>query len=351
METDPDVIISSENYDKFDIGDIRRSHIEWVQDLMRQGLMTQSALYERFTASLSKTLVRFVSIIQSKTPQPGQEIAASVGLSAMFDILTWHAAFPFAPTRNSMDENGFLRAICLLTWNPPPHYAPTFSSRPVHGLYTGNWGPHSGWLVATRGKGPQDFRRRLFRSLAEPGAERHGQEPAGTVSTAPITIPVPRFVRYQPRELDSGETDENDLLEVAVVAHEDERSVDLLDVLSENPAEDIPMTCNPLRECYEPVLATLPRQPHQLTELRIPTAKLVSFLRLLHASERQRRQRDGGDAAGSHLMALAQGLGDRPPYISWHRFDAVIAPHTERIGRILSDVFSTFKAPLRPSDE
>jgi hypothetical protein len=27
-------------------------------------------------------------------------------------------------------------------------------------------------------------------------------------------------------------------------------------------------------------------------------------------------------------MALAQGLGDRPPYISWHRFDAVIAPHT-----------------------
>jgi hypothetical protein len=41
METDPDVIISSENYNKFDIGDIRRSHIEWVQDLLRQGLMTQ----------------------------------------------------------------------------------------------------------------------------------------------------------------------------------------------------------------------------------------------------------------------------------------------------------------------
>lgn len=245
--------------------------------------------------------------------------ADSIGLSALFDILAWHAAFPFPPTYTAswplIDEDAFFRAICLLTRDPPRRYAPTFST-PVHGLYSGSWGPHRGWLVAARGKDAQDWRRRLFRSVAEP-AESEG------AAGKPTTVSAPRFVMYQRRERDARESDDDEPdQQVVVMVDEDERSIDLQDVLSEYPPESDPLTANPLRESYKLALDALPCQPHDLAELSVPITKLASLLGLLQSLDEE--------DSGPDLMALANGLGSEPSRIGWQRFDAVLSSQTVR---------------------
>ncbi|GAB1310926.1 hypothetical protein MFIFM68171_01136 [Madurella fahalii] len=363
MDIEADAIIISDSYDKFGLSDQRRISNERVQDFLNHGLMTQAAVYERFTEALSEDLInlphgseevssirqayrqlrnsdtasiskeRFESVIKEEVS--GQVLVDSTGLSALFDILVWHAAFPFPPIRTALgipliDEDAFLRAICLLTGDTTSRYAPTFST-PVHGLYSGNWGPYKGWVVVTRGKDARDWRRRLFRSLAEPAESREAAE-------KPTTVAAPRFAMYQRREGDLQKSDEEEPdQQVVVMADEDERSIDLQDVLSEHPPEVDRITTNPLRESYALALDALPRQPHDLAELSVPKAKLVSFLRLLHVSE---GEADEGE------VAEAYALGDEPSHIGWQRFDAALSSQTEQIANMLSNIFSVFKAPL-----
>jgi hypothetical protein len=69
------------------------------------------------------------------------------GARILFEIFRWHAFFPF-PLRDTepgtpcINENAFLRAICLLARNPPTYLFPHFSSV-VHSKSSGNWGPYS----------------------------------------------------------------------------------------------------------------------------------------------------------------------------------------------------------------
>ena len=225
----------------------------------------------------------------------------------------------------------------------------------MHRLVSGTWGPHDGWLVEVRGKDGRDFRRRLFRSLAVPA--EHGAADDGTT---PTTIPVPRFIMYQEDRPDQ---------QVVIVAEENERSIDLQDVLSECPPERDPLTTNPLRESYTVIIDSLPRQEHDIKGLQIPAAKLVALLRLLVAVS----PHDGEQAQGEDTKDVAAGLAtlaarleeNQPSHVSWVAFDALLSSYTvrvsmddlpmrradsifsqEQVANILSRLFSIFKAPL-----
>ncbi|KXX77834.1 hypothetical protein MMYC01_206977 [Madurella mycetomatis] len=365
MPIESDTVMSSESYDKLEPDDKQRSSIKEVQDFLNRGLITQRAVYQRFTEALSEGLAtyypdrpdeasnirqafhqlqipaiskeRFESAIREKFP--GQVSTDTTGLAALIDILIWHAAFPFPLTCTVsgtpfMDEDAFFRAICLLTRDPTPRYGPSFSSA-AHRLHTGTWGSHDGWLVGARGKDGQDFRRYLFRSLAEPMGSQ-------AVADTPTKIPVPRFIMYQYREPD----DDEPCQIITVKVDEEERSVDLQDILSEYPPEVDPLTANPLREAYWVALDSLPRQPHDLAELSVPTAKLISLLKLLYDLEDEAPS--GEEAVGADLMTLAQELSDEPSHTGWPKFDALLSSQTERIANALSRVFSIFKSPLGP---
>jgi hypothetical protein len=85
-----------------------------------------------------------------------------------------------------IDENGFVRAICLLTLSAQ-RYGPKFPIATSR-MYFGEWGLHDGWYVAIRGKDASDIRRRLFRRIATPDNTRVNHC---------TTIPVPRFMWYE----------------------------------------------------------------------------------------------------------------------------------------------------------
>jgi hypothetical protein len=118
-------------------------------------------------------------------------------------------------------------------------------------------------------------------------------------------------------------------VKVIVVEREDERSVDRQDVLAESsPDADSRPTPKPLRESYALALAALPRHAHDLADLRVPTARLVALVRLLHAAAVGAGGAGWADGDG---IVLLPGLHDEPAYIRWERFDVVLAPYTVRM--------------------
>lgn len=238
--------------------------------------------------------------------------------------MSWYASFPFPPPDSpAVDQDGFIRAISLLTLNPAPRF-----HGPVFGVSSGRWGPHSAWLVQSRGKDDQDLRRRIFRSLAVPAAAGTAPEDVDTLTK----LPIPRFFVDQPRERRSAdasaqeeeEDPEDPGQQVLIVMEEDERCIDLQDVLSECPPEEDRLTLNPLRESYEIVLPTLPRQPHYIHEMQIPSLKLVNLLRLLTVANL-----NGGKSREEELLEWTEILLETPTsdstsYVSWQEFDKAL---------------------------
>ena len=242
-------------------------------------------------------------------------------MAILFDIVAWHASFPFPPPDSpAVDQDGFIRAVSLLTLNPAPRL-----NNHKYGVSSGSWGPHSASLVQSRGKDDRDLRRRLFRSLAVPAAAGTAPEDVDTLTK----LRIARFIMDQPREkkpvgafAQEEEEDSDDPgQQVLVVAEEDERYIDLQDVLSECPPEEDRLTLNPLRESYEAVLPTLPRQPYYLHEMQIPSLKLVNLLRLLTVADP-----DGDNGQEEELLEwteilLATPASDSTSYVSWQEFD------------------------------
>jgi len=144
-------------------------------------------------------------------------------------------------------------------------------------------------------------------------------------------LPVARFVMYQPREdrpADASaqeEYEESDGQQVLIVAEEDERCVDLQDVLAESRPEHDRLTMDPFRESYESVLPTLPQQPYYLHEMHIPSPKLANLVRLLAVVDpkgRSSQQQEELLEWIEHPRELA--TSDKPTYISWREFDSAI---------------------------
>ncbi|KAE8138895.1 hypothetical protein BDV38DRAFT_281457 [Aspergillus pseudotamarii] len=359
MEIEPDCIISSESFDMYGLDERRRTSKERVQDFIDRGLMSQVVVYQRLTEELSERLISFKrfdqpaviedirqsfrrlcdqkngylskAMFERLVAERLSEFGVNESPNApalLFKVCSSHAFYPFPPShidleQAGIDEDGFVRAVCLLTLSPVQRHG-TQVPGTVHRYSSANWGPHGGWYIAIRGKDASDFRRRLFRSLALPAS-------SGTSTSYDTKITVPRFIWFESKkeETDSGPEPDQ---QVVVTEDESELSIDIVDVLSECPPESDTLTTNPLRESYRIVLPSLPKQTGDLSMLFIPRIDLVALLKLVH-------QIQGENSVNS--TAAISGLGNEEK-ISWKRFDSAMSEQSECIADSLSKIFSTF---------
>ncbi|KAI9640612.1 hypothetical protein NHQ30_010911 [Ciborinia camelliae] len=389
MQIDPNCIISSDRYDKFERSKSHLSSDEMAQDYLDGGLLNQDAIYERYTETLFGSVInnnfqslaennvdrggpwqlawksyfyselekfkqffyqlcdpeeakylshgKFSSFIEERFPS-FKLIETSDGPSVLFEIFSWHSFFPFPVLYNDtgtprIDAEGFIRAVCLLMCEPPPRYAPEFSTV-TYGYIGGEWGPFSGAKVRYRGKDNVDYTRRLFRSFAIPN---------NTITNHETTLPIPRFEMRQPQP--DEEDSEDDLgQQIIIVEHENERSVDTLDVLSEyDPPVPSRMFMTPLRESYAVALPSLPSQSYDLADLHVPTAKLVTLLKLIQAVHVSEEQSEPGKI--SDLIVSVERLGTGGE-VSWEMFNTLMSKHAELVSIAFTKIFRIFKEPL-----
>jgi len=248
---------------------------------------------------------------------------------ALFDLLVWHMAFPFpSEGLDAVDEAAFMRGITLLTLEPSPYLhceLDSYDASPsLQNLHSETWGPHEGDIIEKRRRGPHDYRRRLFRSLAIPiPADTHlDASQTGNVAT----IPVMCFYYHD----DAGR-------EVVVNRDEDERRVDVQDVLTDVPADWTPGVLHPSRVVYAKAASLLPGYEHHLHELCVPRGKLAALLGFLDArgallngnvGDEADADRDIKEARRSALGRLVADLvaeEDAPAYIGWKRFNELIS--------------------------
>ncbi len=227
-----------------------------------------------------------------------ENINWSEALSALFDLFLFHTAFPFPlGDMYTIDEGAFMRGTALLTLEPPPYLHPNFECMAPnlsHNFFGFDWGPHSGDIVTQRGKEPRDFRRRLFRSLANriPLDARLNASQTGHV----ITVPVIQFFYYN----ESGQ-------EVVVNQEEDERCIDIQDVLSEVPPDQIQgVVATPPRVVYGKALQLLPHHKSYLHELCVRKSELIAVLEFLRACNASLDSKTEGSGATDHETGQVQ---------------------------------------------
>ena len=229
----------------------------------------------------------------------------------LFKVCSSHAFYPFPASDSGsepagIDEDGFVRAVCLLTLSPVQRHG-TQSLGTVHRCYSGNWGPYGGWYIAIRGKDASDFHRRLFRSLALPAS-------SGASTSYDTKLTVPRFIWFESEKEETDSGPESDQ-QVVITEDESELSIDIVDVLSECPPEADTLTANPFRESYRIVLPSLPKRTGDLSMLFISRIELVALLKLVHQVQ--------GEMAVDSAVAI-RGLGNEEK-INWKRFDSVMS--------------------------
>ncbi len=234
-----------------------------------------------------------------------------------------------------------MRGTALLTLAPPPYNHPRFDSDDASPYMTScliglqRWGPHSGNVITQRGKDSRDFRRRLFRGLAVPINDSVDAGPTLPVTTLPVTtlpvttlpvttlpvttLPVTRFIYTDP-----------DGCEVVAEKDEDERCIDVQDILSElAPDGDEGMVSSPPRDAYGIALPALPHYTYYLHELSVSTSKLralLEFLSACHARKEDKRQRP--DLAHLISTLFSGSEGSPTAHISWLQFDGALGEYT-----------------------
>jgi hypothetical protein len=256
-------------------------------------------------------------VIAERLSGLGAIVSSSEG-ALLFDICVSHAFFPFPIMRNEsgtpmVDEDGFVRAVCLLTLSAQ-RYGPKFPSATSR-LYSGEWGPHNGWYIAIRGKDASDVRRRLFRSIATPDSTRVSR---GT------TISVPRFMWYEGEVYtEDSKREDWDGQQTIVAENESEVSMDIVDVLSECPVDHDKMIGNPYRESYRMVLPSLPERPDDLSMLSVPTAKVVALVQLAQSVL---------PGTTENLVATIEDLGTDGKF-DWETFNSAFSDHTVSVSK------------------
>jgi len=203
-----------------------------------------------------------------------------------------------------------VRAIALLTLNPPPQYGPDYSAA-KHNVISGAWGPHAGFFITIRGKDTSDFLRRLFRSLAAEDV---------TNTSHVTTIPVPRFIMYE-EHVENGSDQQ-----IVVMEKEREVTVDVQDVLSECPPEKHSRSvARPFRESYEPVLATLPHHLYDLSQLCVPTRRILVLVRYFETLPQITGRIDIPNTL-PHLIASLEKFGDDGK-VNWMIFNDLMTKY------------------------
>jgi hypothetical protein len=125
----------------------------------------------------------------------------------------------------------------------------------------------------------------------------------------------------------SSESEDQELLDeyqqTAVMVDEDERFIDVQDVLSECPPDEDSKTSNPLRESYNFALQALPHQPYSLSELYMARSKLTHLIQLLQVISV-----DSSDHDGESLSGIVIDRSD--DLVDWEMFDHITSSYTVR---------------------
>jgi hypothetical protein len=257
------------------------------------------------------------------------------GLSILFDLIHWFGAFPFPPVKDEpVDYLCFLRALTTLD---------DWSNLEAYGSLSGELGPHRGCYRTVRGRTLPDRRRMFFRSLAKPwnadGSHSELQALAGKYQeqnkdgSSCRRILIPQFEIFQHDDsLERGSEEWHDsVCEVSLGKLEDERFIDVLDVLAITcPTNDswYPIA-PPYRFAFEVVLPSLPHHELFLDELRIPHNEFVKFSKVLAFLKAQIEIEDETilkdfdiDAAASEICAAFCESGED---VTWCAFDQAVA--------------------------
>lgn len=249
------------------------------------------------------------------------DLEVSNAVAVLADIFNWHSSFPFPTLYISKDDSlpaidqpGFVRAVGLLTLDPPLFNCPNVTGPASHsgsGGFTAEAPGFSVTLITHRGKDGQDYRRRLFRSLASPKA--------GSADSVPFFLTVPRLVlrpEHPEEERDGGS--------VWYMTKEDERYVDLLDVLAETvPGCRKPMP-NPTRAAFELALPVLQKYEMSLSGLHVPWKKMEAFVRLLTGLSPLDDLPGLDHLSGLVATQIEAFCGEAERGIVWEEFDHVL---------------------------
>jgi len=215
------------------------------------------------------------------------------GISAIYASASVYGNFPFPPeVQDGLPFDEFLRAIAFM-WDKQPYYPhDTFNTHESFmgsfGTVGGNLGQHRGAFISGRHRTQQDRRRLDFRALAIKGP---GTQQLKEASNAKMTITY--FKGYV-----SDEGFDDTYLELDFADEEDERGVDIVDVLSATfPEDPDPMAGSPMLCSFRSVSKSLPKQQYFLYELRIPYSRLFGLVKLL-------------------LLVQLEDLGHYNPYFS-----------------------------------
>ncbi|CAH0059214.1 unnamed protein product [Clonostachys solani] len=116
---------------------------------------------------------------------------------------------------------------------------------------------------------------------------------------------------------------------MAVMEKEDEKDVDILDVLVQTTPGATMKIASPHRESYNLALPLLPKYNNDLLELQIPTAKLAAFLKLVGELEPGRE---------SSLAKLTEDL-EGSEGISYEVFNTMLSTYSELLFDALMNIF------------
>ena len=281
----------------------------------------------RFIATLSAPFKEYSSYVQR-------------GIQILYRVFIHYSDYPFpAPTGSSMSEDGLYRGVLLLAglykWETKVGYFGPCKC-----------GPYTGSALTYRAVGRHDEIRRMFRFLASPipGSLR---QPWQNVEREfdPITrLPVGQFIYDDETPKKSGSMDSGHAAvqeRVVILDHEDERDVDLLDVLLEThpggqeagvDIYDAPtVTSGPFRDSFRLILPALPRYEKSLHELQIQLAHWKALVELLllssfevcptHLDRMFAQTRERLDVVDAMTFAFIQ---DEDKELDWRAFETVI---------------------------
>lgn len=274
--------------------------------------MAQGVTKGKFTSFLSR---------------PFNELAPEIhsAISIIYESAQWYAAFPFPVESRRLTFEPFARFVALFSDQKDLH----LDSSSQRG---GTLGPYDGWAVIRR-KDKDNKRRLMFRSLAVP------EEIGGELTEEDIKsmkVSVVYFVHWKFREDLEEDSDAywESLQKIAFAEDDDERLVDVLDIMLQTYPNKQVGFAGPFRESLWPALAVLPRQLYFLYQLRIPRQRFLDIIKLILIVHLDQAKRVGSYAtqfkkdivavdmaATSIYNAFVQGKSES---VGWTAFDKVV---------------------------
>ncbi|KAF2673115.1 hypothetical protein BT63DRAFT_421296 [Microthyrium microscopicum] len=373
MYSEEEIIWSQERFGQFEPEEYHLYFKEQIQKWAGEGLFSKDAIMSRLSTDLhprtwgsdnpeleDRVMTNFESLrngfntgldrkkfITAMAQYLGANfVYLETGLSKLFDMIHWLGSFPFPPDKvEPVDYLCFLRALTILDDE---------RALDIQGSLSGSLGPHSGMYRTERGRTIQDQRRMFFRSLATT-AENADSISDGEINKSngevqepdncrTFLIPIFEIFRHDD-SLERGSEEWHDSMEeVSIGRLEDERDIDLLDVLAITSTSLTAINvASPHRFTYDVVLPSVrDNQRLYLDQLHIPYNDLFDLSKILVYMNAKFECEDGEAVDAFDIDAAASGWCTkfvRPgENISWKVFNATIGQQLVFISRLISIV-------------